>query len=352
MSMMPDVEVVPICRTEIGSAFLRRVGLPVKHASTADPEGLKEALEGCDLVADFSLPVGGVSEVRDMMADIIPTITRSAPEKVPFVYLSSVTAFGLKDFREPLKFHRFSKNKYGSCKRVGEKIALQAADETNRPGYVLRVGVVHGELQMVTRKTQQDIRTAGSTLTCIPDSESYAVFAITIAQGLIAIANGLEEPGTYTMLPNPGVNWKDMHEWYSRRVGVEPNIKLLAPDPSPSKAKQMIKAFTTPLKGFAHSSKGFIAGYLSASFPELETKLASIYHKQSVQNELAHGLRASEYRPYNNNHTNFPGARLNNLTDPLAEMDKYSERIHDILKKAAAEPGSEESKTATTLTSA
>jgi len=227
---------------------------------------------------------------------------------------------------------------------------LQSAEETNRPGYVLRVGVVHGELQMVTRKTQQDIRTAGNTLTCIPDSESYAVFAITIAQGLVAIAKGLEEPGTYTMLPNPGVKWKAMHEWYSRRVGVEPNIKMLEADPEPSKPKQFIKALITPLKGFAHSSKGFIAGYLSASFPDLETKLASIYHKQSVQKELSHG-RASEYRPYNNNHTNFPGERLKNLTDPLAEMDKYSDRIHDTLKKASEGPGSKDS-TVDTLTSA
>lgn len=352
MSMMPDIEVVPICRTEIGSAFLRKIGLPVKHASTADPEGLKEALEGCDLVADFSLPVGGVSEVRDLMKSIIPTIAKAAPAEVPFVYLSSVTAFGLKDFREPLKFHKFSQNIYGSCKRVGEKLALAAAEETNRPGYVLRVGVVHGELQMVTRKIQQDIRTAGNTLTCIPDHESYAVFAITIAQGLVAIAKGLEQPGTYTMLPNPGVQWKDMHEWYSKRVGVEPNIKMLAADPAPSKPKQVVKGLLSPIKGFVYASKGIIAGYLSASFPELENKLRSVYHSQNVTNELAQGLASSQYRPYNNNHTSFPGDRLENLTDPLKEMNQYSDRIHDALKKAATNNTSSTDESVETLTPA
>lgn len=336
LSMMPDVEVVPICRTEIGSAFLRRVGLPVKHAAATDIEVMREALEGCDLVADFSLPVGGVSEVRDTMKEIIPNLAEAAPAGAPFVYLSSITAFGIKDFRQPLKYYPYSQNIYGSSKRVGEKLALKAAKATDRPGYVLRVGVVHGDLQMVTRKLQQDIRTAGDVLTSIPDCESYAVFAVTIAQGLVAIANGLEKPGTYTMLPNPGVQWKDMHEWYSRRVGIEPNIQLLDPDPEPSKASQIAKSLLTPLKKIVYSSKALIAGYLAASSPDLESKLRTIYHLQSSSREINQGLRDSQYRPYNNNHTRFPGARLENLTDPLAATDRYTDRIYQTLDEAVS----------------
>lgn len=336
LSMMPDVEVVPICRTEIGSAFLRRVGLPVKHASVADEDLMREALKDCDLVADFSLPVGGVTEVRDIMKQIIPKLAEVAPAEVPFVYLSSITAFGIKDFREPLKFYPFSKNIYGSSKRVGEKLALKAAADTNRPGYVLRVGVVHGDLQMVTRKTQQEIRTAGGVETCVPDCESYAVFAVTIAQGLVAIANGLEQPGTYTMLPNPGVHWKDMHAWYCRRVGIEPNIRLLQPETEPSAASKLAQQVLSPLKQIAYSSKAFIAGYLAAAFPSLESKLRTVYHLQSANREILEGKRASEYRPYNNNHTRFPGARLESLTDPLEATDIYTERIYDALNQAVA----------------
>ena len=334
LSMMPDVEVVPICRTEISSAFLRRIGLPVKHATPADVEGMRNALKGCDLVADFSLPVGGVSEVRDRMKQIIPNLAEAAANGVPLVYLSSITAFGIRDFRQPLKYYPFSQNIYGSSKRVGEKLALSAAAKTDRPGYVLRVGVVHGDLQMVTRKTQQDIRTAGEVLTCVPDYESYAVFAVTIAQGLVAISNGLEKPGTYTMLPNPGVHWKDLHEWYCRRVEVEPNIKLMAPELGPSAVNRIATPLLAPVKKVVYSSKALIAGYLASASSKLENKLRSIYHLQNASREVTQGLRASEYRPYNNNHTRFPGPRLGHLTDPLVETDRYTERIHDALCKA------------------
>lgn len=343
LSMMPDVSVIPICRTQIGSAFLRKVGLPVRHGSPSEVEKMREILKDCDLVADFSLPGGAASEVRKMMREIIPNLTEAAPEGVPFVYLSSVTAFGVQDFHEKLRYYPFSRNIYGACKRYGEKLAHASAANTHRPSYVLRVGVVHGDLQMVTRKVQQEVRTSGGIPTSVPDCESYVVFAASIAQALVAIVNGKESPGTYTMLPNPGVKWKDLHEWYCRRVGVEPSIRLLGPEPKPNPVKAMVKGLVSPVKGLVVKNKDVIAGYLAALFPELENKLRTIYHLQGAEREVQQGLRAAEYRPYGNNHSVFPGKRLTHLSDPLEETDRYSERIYAAIRSAQAEPEKAES---------
>jgi len=349
LSMMPDVEVVPVCRTEIGSAFLRKAGLPVRHAKPVERDEMRRVLEGCDVVADFSLPVGAASEVRASMKQIIPNLAEAAPPGVPLVYLSSITAFGFANFRQPLKYYQFSRNVYGSCKRFGEHLARSSAAKTGRPAFVLRVGVVHGELQAFSRKIRQQVRTAGDVAVSVPDCESYAVFAVTITEALVAIARGLEEPGTYTMLPNPGVRWKNLHEWYCRRAGIEPNVRLLGPDPEPSAMSKLAQGVIGPVKRLGIAGKDVVAGYLTAVLPALERKLRTLYHIQSADQEIGSGLRASQYRPYGNNHTVFPGRRLGHLTEPLAATDRYAGRIQAVLQRALSEDQSPEDEAATEL---
>ncbi len=334
LSMMPGVQVVPVCRTVIGSAFLRRCGLAVRHASATGVEDLRRALEGCDVVADFSLPVGAASEVRKVMREVIANLVDAAPPKAAFVYLSSITAFGIPDFHQPLKTYRLSRNVYGSCKRVGEQLAASACASSGRSAYLMRVGVVHGELQAVSRKIQQQVATAGKILTSVPGCESYAVFAISIAEALVAVANGAQAPGLYTMLPSPGVRWIDLHEWYCRRAGVTPHIELLPPDPAVSPIRRGVQSVVSPLRKVVFSGRDLIAGYLATASPDLENQLRAVYHARNAAREIAEGLRLAQYRPYGNNHTVFPGRRFTDLSESLTATDSYSVRIRETLKGA------------------
>lgn len=334
LRMMPDVEVVPVCRNEIGSAFLRRCGFPVMHAQPTDTEAMQKVLAGADLVADFTLPTGSASEVRAVMSKVIPSLAAAAPPGVPYVYLSSITAFGVPDFHQELRFYRFSRNMYGACKRFGEKLLFASAKKNRRPGYVLRVGVVHGELQAVTRKTMQMVRTAGDRVVHLPDAESYTVFAFSIAEALVNIAKGLEQPGLYTMLSNPGWSWKDLHEWYCQRAGTVPKIALIGPDPEPSWLGAVARAAMAPLQKAVFSSKDIIASYLTAAIPALENQVRAVYHRKNAQREIAAGLRNSQYRPYGNNHTVFPGKRLQSLSDSRVTMQQYTQEVRQILLRA------------------
>lgn len=321
LRLMRGVEVVPVCRTEIGSAFLRRCGFAVRHGSVGDAKQAPRLLEGADVVADFSLPTGSASEVQTVMRQLIPTVMQSAPRGVPVAYMSSITAFGIPDFHQPLREYRFSRNMYGACKREGEKLAASAAHKNNRPAYVLRVGVVHGELQAVSRQTLEQVRLRAGVTTWIPDGPSFTVFAFSIAETLLGIVHGRETPGQYTMLSNPAWTWRDVHEWYCRRAGVEPDVQLLAPEPPPQ----------TPglLHNLVFAKKDVISAYVSASSPALENHLRGVYHLRTASREIAAGLRNAQYRPYGNNHTEFPGTRPQSISDSRITMEPVAAQVRE-----------------------
>lgn len=336
LGMMPGVEVVPVCRTEIGSAFLRRCGVKVAHARASDAAAMKQTLAGCDLVADFSLPTGSASEVRAAMREVIPSLVSAAPAGVPHVYLSSITAFGVPDFHHELKYYRFSRNMYGACKRFGERLVFSSAQAARRPAFVLRVGVVHGELQAVTRKTLHTVRTAGDRVAFVPDAESYTVFAYSIAEAVYNIAHGRgDAPGLYTMLSNPGWTWKDLHEWYCRRAGVEARIELLPPDSrQASWGGSILRGMLGPAQRLIFASKDVIASYVTAAAPAIENQFRAVYHTRNAAREIAAGQAASQYRPYGNNHSVFPGQRLASLSDSRVTMEPYARQVRDVLRRA------------------
>ncbi len=147
LSQMKGIQVVPICRNPVGAAFLKRCGLDVRLGSVSSEQSSRDLLEDLDLVADFSLPAGSSSHVQSQMRQTIGNVIQFAPPGVPFVYLSSILAFGNRDFRSPLRQYRVCGSAYGSTKRFAESYARKLSSRHNRPTYLFRVGVVHGDLQ-------------------------------------------------------------------------------------------------------------------------------------------------------------------------------------------------------------
>ena len=324
-----DIEVIPICRTEIGSAFLRRCGFTPRLGSVSRPAEARALLSDCDLVADFSLPSGSSAEVRDAMRGLILTATEHAPAGVPFVYLSSITAFGIPDFRGPLKHYRLSRNQYGASKRYAERLVRKACKRTGRKAFVLRVGVVHGELQAVSRQTLEGVRRTAGLTTHVPDAPSFTVFAFSIAEALAVIARGREEPGTYTMLSNPSWSWKDIQEYYLERAGLSTPIVLLPPHPAEkSSMKQMVACTAWRLLS---GQKDVIGSYLATRFPALEQRIRARYHRKVTANELASGGRQGQHRPHGNNHSDFPGKRLQSLSDSRTTMEAPAREVRAFL---------------------
>ncbi|MCB9385852.1 MAG: sugar nucleotide-binding protein [Bryobacterales bacterium] len=331
----PGVEPVPISRTRAGAAFLRRHGFDCRIGSAG--ERAKDLLQGCDVVADFTLPTGSAHEVREQMRGLIPAAVTGTPAGAPYVYLSSITAFGFRDFFSPLRHYRFSRNSYGSSKRYAEKLVGKACEQTRRERYVLRVGVVHGELQAVTREMVARLKANPDRVASVPDCESYTVFAYSIAEALAAIANGGVRPDVYTLVSNPGWRWSDVHEHLAERAGVEAKYRLIGPERAPSRTKQCVAAAVAPAKSLLWKQKDLVQGYLSASLPGFEHQLRAVYHRRNAAAEICEGELAAEYRPYGNNHTVLPGPRLAALSDSRKTMAEPARRLRESLRGAPAE---------------
>jgi nucleoside-diphosphate-sugar epimerase len=341
LKLLPGVEVVPVCRSEISAAFLRRCGLEVRIGRMDDANSAPRLLAGCDVVADCSLPAGTTLEVERAMRSLVPNLGRYAPRGSALVYMSSITAFGIPDFHHPLRSYRISRNRYGACKRYGEKLALRCGRDTGRPVYVLRLGVVHGELQEVSRHLTREMRRNGDVPVLIPDCESYTVFAFTIAEALVGIANGAEAPGVYTALSNPAWSWKDIHEWYAARAGVKSRLQV-APASTSAGVKSLvgvIRRASRPLMRVCAGYKEVVGAYLAAVHPGWGEKMRATYLSWRAAAEIAAGREVGLLRPYPADGSRFPGRRLRSVSDSRITMRPYAEQVRTTVEAASAGAG-------------
>ena len=329
LSERADVQVVPICRNAIGAIFLNRCGLDVRIGSTQTPESSRSLLYDLDLIADFSLPAGSSSLVRSQIRNVIANVTCHAPDGIPFVYLSSILAFGNPDFRSPLKTYWFSQNAYGSTKRYGEHLAKRLSAKYRRPSYLFRVGVVHGELQAASRQAVKDLSATRNLTAYIPDCDSYTVFAFSVAEALVSVAYGKEPPGLYTLVSSPAWSWHDLHQYLSERAGVSQSTVLLRRERRvKSSGLARVKDLTfAALRG----RKELLNGYVGAILPQLEQQMRATYHMRNAAAEITQSERARRYLPYCDQFDVYPGKRLTSLTDSRITMQEPARRLRERL---------------------
>ena len=332
LNEVEGIQPVPICRNEVGATFLRRCGLDVRLGTADNEANSRELLQDLDLVADFSLPAGSSSHVRSQIRQTISNLIRFAPPKVPFVYLSSILAFGNPDFHSALRSYKFSRNAYGSTKRFAEDLARQLSAKEKRPAYLFRVGVVHGEFQAATREAVKNIRASANLTAYLPDCESYTVFAFTIAEALLSALRQLDPPGLYTLVSNPAWSWLDLHEYLCDRAGVEQKTVLVRPrtENSVSWGRRAQRSAFGALRGH----KEFLNGYIGALFPKVEQQMRATYHMRNAAAEIDRGERESRYMPYFENFSVYPGKRLQGISDsritmmePLSRLRSLSETL-------------------------
>jgi nucleoside-diphosphate-sugar epimerase len=212
LSAMKEIRVVPIVRSELGAVLLRRAGLDCRIGSAADPEKARELFQGCDMAADFSLPRGAREDGRRMTRRIIENATALLPPGAPFVFMSTVMAFGVPAEATAYSRRLFARTSYGVDKRRAEHLTRFYGLRYRRPVYMLRLGQVHGELQRVSRSMLATVsqgkpialRGGGTSL-------SDTVFCSTIAGALALIARGGVPEGMYTMLEAPEWSWRALY---------------------------------------------------------------------------------------------------------------------------------------------
>ena len=75
----PGIEVVPVCRNRLGSAYLRYEGVACRHGYPTDGVQSKSLFGDCPVIANFARGSGSLRE----MADINDRLIRNSMEYSP-----------------------------------------------------------------------------------------------------------------------------------------------------------------------------------------------------------------------------------------------------------------------------
>ncbi len=333
LSRMEGIRVIAICRSELSGSLLRRCGLECRYGALDDPQRATRLLADCEVAADFSLPQGSMSEVRSATRQIVGHAVSCAPPGARFVYASSMMAFGMPAGARGFRPRLVARTSYGATKRFGERVARRLARRFSREVYALRIGEVHGELQAPTRI---DLGEASGRPVRVPDLPSYSVFAATIAEALVQVGSGREEPGTYTLISTPEWTWKELYEYHCRSVGIEPRV-LPEPAVTPG-ARSRPRAWeraTRAAAQLASRHRELVAAHLLAGMPALERRATAIHRASAAAAEIAvmgagPRIRLSEPAYLGP----IPGRRLRSLSDSRQTLEPRTSALRQLLREA------------------
>jgi len=227
LSAVPDLEVVPVCRNRMGSAFLRFNGLKCMHGDISQADEAEELLSGCDVVVNLVLPdlSNNYRVARKIHERIIRNTIDCSDENASIIYCSSMSVYGDQSVNEMFAFS----NLYGHEKRRGELLCQRIAGGKGKSLFILRLGHVFGEIQGISLTLREMMRNGAL---CLDDTqrESNVVYVSTIADCIVSIARGdICVPGIYDLMNRPQWPWQQVIEYEASRIGITPEIRKLNP---------------------------------------------------------------------------------------------------------------------------
>ena len=333
---------IPISRAALGGIFLERCGIECRYGSVGDEHDAVKLLEGCDIVVDFAHPIGLSSKVQSAVRSNITNIVKYAPPGVPYIFISTISAFGMPNDSAKMKNYFFSRTMYSADKRRLESFALK--QKRNRDVYVLRLGQVHGELQTVSEEFKEEVKVDDLRLPFPEDTKSYSVFCYSIAEAVMNIYQKKETPGKYTLISSPAWNWSELYQYWADRG--DENLKLTFEDIErrrPSKLLfivKLIKKVLEPLIKIVIQNRQLILNYGSFGSLRVQEWLQATFMKRRAVSEInaldVHRIS----RNFNMGKT--PGRRLVSLSDSRIEMEYTAAIVREIIK--ASSPSLEEVK--------
>jgi nucleoside-diphosphate-sugar epimerase len=335
LGCMKDVLVVPISRSNYGAAFLKRCGMSPRIASTE--EALAEVLADCDVVVDLSLSSGGASKERRVRSlEHLRRVAALSPPDAPFVFASSIMAFGMRHGDRTHSRYWFSRTSYGADKRSEEREVFKAAASTHRPAFVLRLGEVHGDLQPVTGYYVQAVERGVITLRRGLDSPSNVVTCFTIANALRNIARGDEVPGLYTVVEQPEWRWEQFFRWVAANSGRDVRLEEVPEPLHPTVARTVKRGFSrmgAQVFRFAVDKKDVITSYVPIP-PQIEYRFQIEHLRMKALSEVAQ--RPIDAELYDQMLGPVPGRRLR-AVNGLEERSAVEHCVRQLLDERISE---------------
>jgi len=323
---MTDFNIIPICRSVTSTFLLNKFNFEIRYGDVSKPEDAEKLLTDCDHIVDFTLISGLCSEVKDTSKKIITNSIKYSNNKGCYIYTSSVMAFGMPNQNNHFKSHILSNTVYGYSKRFAESLVKKTCKKYKKDSYILRLGEVHGVIQ---RASQQLIQELKDEQTIIPNNDSDIVFTFSIAEAIKNIIHGKEQSGLYTLVSTPEWTWEEVHEYYCKKIGITPTIKIIT-----FSEKPFLKSIKTKFIELLNSNAQCISSYLISFFSTVERLIAAKYYSKKAANDI-NKKDNYYYFPFKDKHYigKISGKRLRLISDTKHCMNDLMNKIEILLQR-------------------
>lgn len=211
-----NLSVRPIVRNELGTLFLEHHGFDCRVGNVADPEDAERVLAGADVVVvaafawQYSQEGFEARGSRRANERIVTNSVRYASDDAPIIYFSSQAAFGSELGAKWSDWSLYTREK-----RNAERLLFETCEETDKPGYVFRLGNVYGENQRATGRILDAIEGVEVLdVVAEPDQPTNVVHTVTILDAIQRCGKGDVDEGQYSLVNEPEWTPRDVFEYY------------------------------------------------------------------------------------------------------------------------------------------
>ena len=294
LRQMGGMDLIPICRSRSGSAFLRWQGFACRHGRPADPQEAARLLGDCDVIANFALSGGNPAQIRITEDLLVRNAFEHSPAGATIIHFSTQSVYG--DPR-PGRLVRW-RNPYGRAKLLTERTVRSAQRRWHKPAFILRLGHVCGELQGISQDMRRELLEGRAVLPDV-DVASNTVLTVVIAAAIRQIATRTVEPGTYDLMNCPHWTWRQAYAYEAQRCGASfaPDSVAIAPSHPGAQVLGKLRQWAAALLT-GRRSREAAANILQALATErLSRRLQALWGYHRARSEIAALRGAVARRP-------------------------------------------------------
>jgi nucleoside-diphosphate-sugar epimerase len=264
MACERNIPVVALVRTWSHAARLSRLSARMVHGDVLNPDSLRAAMQGCDVVFHCAVDnnIGGQAHRRvsvEGTTNVMQAALEMSVKRV--VHLSSTAVFGYRpepDIATEAGAYRYSGDDYCDGKIDGEKEALRYHQEHGLPVTVLRPTIVYGPFSFWCRDTVVAIRQGRMVLVDGAKGVCNSLYVDNLIEAMLLAAEREGAVGEVFHISDARpVTWRDFIEAHARVLGdshlplPEMTAQEIAatwprPTPLPSSLEQTLRLVRDP----------------------------------------------------------------------------------------------------------
>jgi hypothetical protein len=162
-----------------------------------------------------------------------------------------------------------------------------------------------------------------------PDTPSYTIFCHTIAEAIVNVGAGKDDPGVYTLISDPAWSWKEVLEYYAPPGR---NLKItLRPAQQAVWWMRVANGLKSATFRLGYRYQGTIRANVLHRLPRLELKIRGKFYRHKARQQIRELQEQFIYRPPLVHKGVFPGKRLASCSDSRVTMTEKTAEARKML---------------------